>query len=91
MDVNSSGDFSIFSVVYLYKLLFVFLGSLFITYLYLTYTDVGEFVETRSLKKAISQFYRDGLVTGNPKDLYYYLNVDGKKLIFDENTAYIKR
>jgi hypothetical protein len=79
-----------FSVVYLYRLVFVFLGSFFATYLYLSYTGLDGFVETRSLKKAIAQFYRDGLVMGNPKDLYYYLNVDEKKLILDENTAYIK-
>jgi hypothetical protein len=52
---------------------------------------MDEFIETRSLKKAVAQFYRDGLTMGNPKDLYYYLNIDEKKLIFDENTAYTKR
>jgi hypothetical protein len=88
--VNMNG-LSGFGIVYLYRLMFVFLSSFFATYLYLSYTDVSEFVEIRSLKKAIAQFYRDGLVMGNPKDLYYYLNVDGKKLIFDENTAYIKQ
>jgi hypothetical protein len=53
--------------------------------------DIGMFIEVRSLKNAVAQFYRDGLVMGNPKDLYYYLNIDEKKLIFDENTVYIKR
>jgi hypothetical protein len=76
---------------YLYRMVFVFLVSFFMTYLYLSYTGMDDLVETRSLKKAIAQFYRDGLIMGNPKDLYYYLNIDEKKLIFDENTTYIKR
>ena len=76
---------------YLYRMVFVFLVSFFTTYLYLSYTSMDEFIETRSLKKAVAQFYRDGLTMGNPKDLYYYLNIDEKKLIFDENTAYTKR
>jgi hypothetical protein len=67
------------------------LASFFATYLYLSYWDINDFIETRSLKRAITQFYRDGLTTGNPKDLYYYLNIDEKKLIFDENTIYLKR
>ncbi|MBX0310789.1 MAG: hypothetical protein JHC31_03120 [Sulfurihydrogenibium sp.] len=84
VDVNNS------DVAYLYKLVFVFLVSFFVSYLYLSYTSVDKSIETRSLKKAIAQFYRDGLIMGNPRDLYYYLNIDEKKLIFDENTAYIK-
>jgi uncharacterized FlgJ-related protein len=90
VDVNNSGGFDV-SVTYLYRLVFVFLVSFFIAYLYLSYADMGKLIETRSLKKAIAQFYRDGLMMGNPKDLYYYLNIDEKKLIFDENTTYIKR
>jgi len=76
---------------YLYRLVFVFLASFFVSYLFLSYADIGNTIETRSLKKAVSQFYRDGLTTGRPKDLYYYLNIDKEKLIFDENTVYIKR
>lgn len=83
-------DFYI-DATYLYRLTFVFLVSLFSSYLYLSYWDMNDFVDTRSLKKAVAQFYHDGLATGNPKDLYYYLNIDDKKLIFDENTIYIKR
>lgn len=84
------GSFDI-NPTYLYRLMFVFLASFFSTYLYLSYWDMNDFIDTRSLKKAVAQFYRDGLITGNPKDLYYYLNIDEKKLIFDENTVYIKR
>lgn len=83
-------NFSI-DATYLYKLAFVFLASFFVTYLYLSYADMSKDIDTRSLKKAVAQFYRDGLITGNPKDLYYYLNIDKEKLIFDENTVYIKK
>jgi len=79
------------NATYLYRLTFVFLVSFFITYLYLSYADVSNIIEIRSLKKAVARFYRDGLMTGNPKDLDYYLNINEKKLIFDENTIYIKK
>jgi len=90
VEVKSLDNFNINSA-YLYRLMFVFLTSFFATYLYLSYADISKIIEIRSLKKAVAQFYRDGLVTGSPKDLYYYLNIDEKKLIFDENTVYIKR
>jgi len=78
-------------VTYLYRLVFVFLASFFMSYLFLSYVDIVNIIEVRSLKEAVAQFYRDGLITGNPKDLYYYLNIDKEKLIFDENTVYIKK
>jgi len=51
------------------------------SYLFLSYVDIVNIIEVRSLKEAVAQFYRDGLITGNPKDLYYYLNIDKEKLI----------
>jgi uncharacterized FlgJ-related protein len=90
VEIKDLDGFSI-DTTYLYRLVFVFLVSFFTTYLYLSYAGMDKIIETRSLKKAIAQFYRDGLIISNPKDLYYYLNIDKKKLIFDENTVYIKR
>jgi hypothetical protein len=84
-------DYLDIDATYFYRLTFVFLASFFITYLFLSYVDMSNTIETRSLKKAVAHFYRDGLTTGSPKDLYYYLNIDKEKLIFDENTVYIKR
>lgn len=90
IEIKNLNGFDI-NTTYLYRLMFAFLASFFATYLYLSYTDTGKTIETRSLKKAVAQFYRDGLTTGSPKDLYYYLNIDEEKLIFDENTVYIKK
>lgn len=80
------------SMTYLYRLMFVFLMAFFVTYLCLSHcAGADDFIEIRSLRKAVVQFYRDGLVTGDPKDLYYYLDINKERLIFDESTVYIKR